>query len=287
MSENNGANFDTANGEWFYGDTGGKTYSGSVTASDAARGAPVPTVPVARSPVAEPAIRVNTQPQAPTQRDTAPAWQPPQREQAQQAPVQPSAASAGAYFNPRTLPAGVTIAEEDRALFSSFGAVLAKHGVSHAAGADVVRWYDNFIQQTEAATAAADERQRRTNAAYLQRHWGSDFTKNVEECFRLIDHRTDEQTATDIFNSRDPSGQLLGNNPNFLRWLHSLASGLNSPNATTAAGYGDAGLIRAPTDESELAEIRKLMGNSASRYWVGRDAEALQQRYRELVSRSV
>lgn len=97
---------------------------------------------------------------------------------------------------------------------------------------------------------------------------------------------TDVDTADDIFNARTPSGGLLGNSPTVLLWLHKLASGKDSPNAKTAAGLGDAGLIRAPTDEAELAEIRKMMGNASSRYWVGRDAEALQARYRELISRN-
>jgi|GEM_PF-6891378 len=174
MSENNGSNF--APGEWYY--------SGSTSASDVLdRGAPMPTTTTApaRTSVAEPApIRVNTQP-ATSQRDVAPVYQPLKphgAEQRQQPQTQPSHASRE-YFNPATLP----ITAEDQPLFASFATVLAKHNVSPAAGKDIFDWYQNLIAEGDRQQAAADERQRRTNAAYLQRHWGSDFTKNCEEAF--------------------------------------------------------------------------------------------------------
>lgn len=282
MSEN-GANF--GSDQWFY--TGDQ--SGNVSFSDLARNAdaaaPVPTVPrVTHTHDIEP-VRVNTQP-TPSQRDTAPAVKPGQplsTEQRQQ--PQPGTVSSTAYFSPART--GVTLSEEDAPLFASFANVLAARGVDPAIGADVIRWYQNFVQQTEAAQAAADEVQRRSNAAVLMREWGESFTSRVEQCFRLIDHRTDVDTADKIFNARTPDGGLLGNDPGFMRWLWSTTSGMNSPNRQVAQGYGgDSSNVPAAGDAAELVSIRKMMANDRSEYWTGKNAEYWQQRYRDLVSRN-
>jgi hypothetical protein len=81
-------------------------------------------------------------------------------------------------------------------------------------------------------------------------------------------------------NSRLDTGERLGNNPQVIRWLAGLARELN-PAATVVPGSG---MNASQAIETELSNLKAMMGDRKSAYWKGSDAAKHQERYRELTS---
>ena len=83
---------------------------------------------------------------------------------------------------------------------------------------------------------------------------------------------------TPFLLAADIDGTLLGDSPNFARWVVSLGREMN-PIGSVVPGSGT-NAVQAV--ESEMAEIRKLMGDTNSEYWKGPKAAKMQDRYLEL-----
>ena len=83
-----------------------------------------------------------------------------------------------------------------------------------------------------------------------------------------------------LLGARLPTGEMLGNNPDALRWLSGLQREIN-PVATVVPGTG-ANAMQAI--ETEISELKGLMGDRKSEYWKGPTAQKNQARYLELIT---
>jgi hypothetical protein len=117
------------------------------------------------------------------------------------------------------------------------------------------------------------------NEEVLRGEWGSEYKLNLNLISGLLD--TAPQGLKDqLLGARLADGSVLGNNPDTLRFLASLARTVN-PVATVVPGAGG---NAAQAIESEMASIQKLMGDKKSAYWKGPESAKMQARYRDLIT---
>ena len=113
----------------------------------------------------------------------------------------------------------------------------------------------------------------------LRAEYGPDYRRNVTIANQLLDNAP-EGVKDRLLAARGPDGTPLGNDPALIRWLVGLSRELN-PITTVVPGSGT-NAVQAV--ESEIAEMRKMMGDRTSEYWKGPKAAQLQARYRDLTT---
>jgi hypothetical protein len=124
----------------------------------------------------------------------------------------------------------------------------------------------------------ADATYREQAEESLREEWGSEFKLNKNMINGLLD-TAPEGVKGQLLGGRLADGTVLANDPKVLRWLASLAREVN-PTATVVPGSGTNSV---QAIESEIAGLKKLMGDRTSEYWKGPTAEKMQARYRDLV----
>lgn len=167
---------------------------------------------------------------------------------------------------------GIVIGEADKPMVDEF----LKHAHGSNMTPDAVKsnlqWYfkqqQGMVKQMETENAQALQ----TTKKALEQKWGGDYDRNRNSVIALLDGRvkSDSPTKQLIINALDT-------NPEFAELLAGMALDIN-PVASIAGGAGDMPAAVA----TELADIKRLMGDHQSKYWKGPEAERLQSRYREL-----
>jgi hypothetical protein len=170
------------------------------------------------------------------------------------------------------------ISEADGPVIDSF--LKAAHDANFTEGQakQALGWFFQNQQAELNAQVAAEAAQKEVNIEALRKDWGSEYQLNLN----LIDNFLNTAPAglaDQILGARLADGSPLANNPDALRWLASTAREIN-PTATVVPGSGTGSL---DTIVTEKAKIEKLMGDYKSEYHKGPGAQAMQQRYRDLV----
>lgn len=143
----------------------------------------------------------------------------------------------------------------------------------------LVAWRTSVDQQQAEQRAEMDAKSKDEGTEALRADWGSEYKLNVNLITGLLDGAP-EGLKDQIMGGRLADGNLIGNSPDALRWLASMARAVN-PLATVVPGSG---VNAAQAVQSELDNLKTLMGDSNSEYWKGPKSEAHQKRFRELVS---
>lgn len=178
-----------------------------------------------------------------------------------------------------TLPNGIVVGEADRPFIDSF---LEK---AHAANMhptqvkEALGWYYDQQEQTQAAMIARDEESRMKAEDELRAEFGPEYRRNVAMVKQLLDSAP-EGVRDRLLDGRMSDGTPIGNDPAVIRWLVGLSRELN-PVGTVVPGSGT-NAVQAV--ETELAGLRKMMGDHKSDYWRGPMAATHQERYRKLTS---
>lgn len=140
-----------------------------------------------------------------------------------------------------------------------------------------------FLMQRQAkeqeAAEVRDEQYRQEAEDVLRREWGGDFKLNNNLINGLLE-QAPQGVKEQLIEARLPDGSVLGNNPQVLRWLATMARELNpTPTIVPAAG-----MSALQTVDAELATIQGLMGDHESAYWKGPQAKTMQARFLELTT---
>jgi hypothetical protein len=180
------------------------------------------------------------------------------------------------------LESGAVLGDTDKPLVSSFlqavnGATTAQDFVNKA-----VNW--NLKQQEEAAAALdeADDTYRRESEAALKEEFGPAFKRKTNAISSLfatapggVDVKNDKSLYARLMGGRTADGKLIGNDPDMVRFLVSLASEVN-PAATVVEDGNQTGL----SIDAELKAIDKARRENRPAY--NKDY-AMQARERELI----
>lgn len=174
------------------------------------------------------------------------------------------------------LPDGLVLGEADKPVADSFIARMHAKNAPPELVSEAVGWYLSQQEEMLAARDAFDEAAASKAEETLREEYGRQYKPLVAAATQLIPEGIREA----FLDARLDTGERVGNNAQVIRWLAQVAAELN-PQATVVPGSGT---NAAQAIESELIELKKMMGDHNSAYWKGPEADKNQARYRELVA---
>lgn len=176
-----------------------------------------------------------------------------------------------------TLSDGMVIGEDDKPLVDNFVKAMFEKNAPQEVVTAALNTYMTMVQEQEAERATKDKEARDTTIAAMRAEWGQDYQPNLNLVKAFVS-QAPAAVQEGLMNARLLDGTPLFSNPDVLRWLSGAARELN-PVATVVPGSADP----SSTIQTELANLKKLMGDDNSEYWKGPNAESNQKRYRELL----
>ena len=177
-----------------------------------------------------------------------------------------------------SLPNGLVIGAEDKPFVDEFLAKAHEQNMHPKQVQEALGWYFDKQEQATAAQEARDQEARINCVDELRNDFGPDYKKEVKIAMDLLESAPDG-VKDRFLAGRLADGIMIGNDPAIIRWLNSLSRELN-PVGTVVPGSGT---NAAQAVETEMATLRKLMGDHSSDYWKGPMAAKHQARYKELV----
>lgn len=176
------------------------------------------------------------------------------------------------------LPNGMVPGEAEMPLINGFKEVAHKANIPPAAFNEVLTWY--FAEQDAAKAAAfeADRSFRSTAEDALRAEWGPAYRAEVRGIANFMEANAPPGLGDVLFNSRTPDGNLIGDHPEVLRWLNSLARQINPMSSLVPAGSADP----MKAGEARIAEIEQIMRSPEAneKYWRN---PAVQEEYGKLL----
>lgn len=185
---------------------------------------------------------------------------------------------AALYVDNVKLPDGRVLGDDDKAIAAKFAEKVFGADYSQPQFDSAISWYMDHMEESHAQQAEADNTFKVAAKADLQKEWGADFKRNTAVIGTLF-QSAPEDFKDRLFSARDAEGNLLGNDPAFMRWASSLALEIN-PSASIIPGGTD----NAKALDGEMANLQTLMADGHSEYWQGPKAKANQARYLELIT---
>lgn len=178
-----------------------------------------------------------------------------------------------------TLPNGLIIGERDKPMVDEFLAKAHEANMHPDQVKETLSWFMDKQQTEVAALEARDAESRMKSEDLLRQEFGADYRRNVMIAKEVLDAAPDG-VGEQIMAGRLADGTPIGNSPEVIRWLVALGRELN-PVGTVVPGSGTNSVQAA---ETEMNNLRKMMGDTKSDYWKGPLAEKHQARYRELIT---
>ena len=170
---------------------------------------------------------------------------------------------------------GFVWSDEDKPVLDNFAKAAHASNIPQAEVSKVLAWYKDHTQALADAKAEADATFARDSQEALREELGTEFKRTVNASGIALT-RVPEDLRNDILLARLPDGKLLGNHPSMVKFLSQITHDLN-PEATIVP----AGPTKAANGEQRMQELRAMMADDRSPYWVGPTREALQQEYRD------
>lgn len=181
------------------------------------------------------------------------------------------------YFE--KLPNGMVIGKTDQAAFDRYGKIWHDFNIPPTAAHAMAQAYYADQDAVAKAERKLDDDQRLKVTQELRTLWGNDFDANENTVSSFLDGLGKEGKAS-LMDAVLPTGERLWNNREFREWIAKSARE-NNPLAHLIPGNGEGDL---KSLESELAGLKKLMGDKNSAYWKGPTSAKNQQRYRDLIT---
>ena len=176
------------------------------------------------------------------------------------------------------LPNGLVIGDADKPVVDEFLARAHAQNMHPSQVNDALGWYFDKQEQARVAQEARDTEHRMATEDELRAEFGPDYRLNVKLAHEILASAPGD-LSDKLLGGRLADGKLIGNDPDVVRWLTKLSRELN-PVATVVPGSGT-NAVQAV--ESEMASMKKLMGDRNSEYWKGPLAAKHQARYKQLV----
>lgn len=176
------------------------------------------------------------------------------------------------------LPKGVEMDDGDETVLAALMTRMHKvHAPQSVVDAAVAAFYDMQDEVASEQLAAVQRAQEETREI-LREEWGPEYKANINIVKNFLSSAP-KGVYESIVGSRDANGVSLADNPVIVKWLNGLAREINPMAGVLPSGDGNMKAV-----ETEMADLRKMMGDKSSAYWKGPDAAKNQARYRELIS---
>lgn len=185
------------------------------------------------------------------------------------------------YFKDLKLDNGAVIGEADKPLVDAFATALHKAGAPPAAMNAALNWYYQQQEELAAKLDETDDAFRRESEQVLKEEFGPAFKRQVNAIGSIFatapggaDVKNPGSLYARLMGGRTADGKIIGNDPDMVRWLASLAAEVNPAATVVEDGAGGVPI------EAELAQIKALRQTDAKRYW----SDAVQAREAELIA---
>lgn len=171
---------------------------------------------------------------------------------------------------------GRVLPDEDKPLVDEF--LKTAHGANFPPEQvnTALRWYADLVEQQAEQQIAADKQAKMDAVDELRLEWGPEYRANINAIKTLLGDELSQQ----VMEARDVNGNILGNNPQVLKFFAGLASEMY-PAASLGIHTEDPGTHI----QGELDKLRGMMADGS--YWAGpKDANGEtehQRRYNQLV----
>jgi hypothetical protein len=189
------------------------------------------------------------------------------------------------YLENLELPHEQTIGDEDQQVIVEFAEQMHESGASQEVMNRALSWYYERQEAAAAQQDDMDERQKYEAEAELKEEYGAAYRRKTAGIASLFatapggpDVSNDESLYARLIGGRLADGTLVGNDPDMVRWLTSLAGDVNPAAQTLPDGMGSAKSV-----EDEIKDIEKVMRTDKREYfknYAGRYAELLEARER-------
>jgi hypothetical protein len=187
------------------------------------------------------------------------------------------------YFKDVKLENGAVIGEADKPLVDGFAAAVHKAGATPQFVNAALNWYYQNQEEQAAAMDEADDEYRRESERALKDEFGPAYrrmTNAIGPLFATAPGGTDIKNEGSLYarlmGGRLADGRIIGNDPDVVRWLASIAQDVN-PAATVVEDGNQSGV----TIDAEIKQIEQRMKDDRRGYFKD---EAAQARYRELLT---
>jgi hypothetical protein len=172
------------------------------------------------------------------------------------------------------LPEGLVLGEEDQEAFMDYAERLHNLNVSPEVVHESLAWYNEVVEQQQAATMEQDQQQRVQAEQELREAWGADFQPNMNAVQGFLNATFGEEAKEQMLNGRFPDGRAFMNDPNVLKALADVGRRLNPMSELTPqTGSAEQSM------NDEIAELEKYMREDRTKY--NNDVTA-QERLRKL-----
>jgi len=174
------------------------------------------------------------------------------------------------------LPNGMVPGEADKPLIEGFQKTAHELGMTADQFNKTLGWYYGMMDEVQSQNFERDKTFRSTAEDQLRAEWGPAYRTEVKAVANFMEANAPAGLADVLFNSRTPDGNLIGDHPEVLRWLNSLARTVNPMASLVPAGTGD--MMKA--GEARITEIETMIRNRDDAYWKN---PAVQNEYQQLL----
>lgn len=178
---------------------------------------------------------------------------------------------------------GLTLGEWDQPAVEEFAAVMHEAGAPKDVVKQALHWYLMTQEEQAAALDEADDSFRRVSEQALKNEFGNAYrryTNNIANLFAAAPGGTDLENDEGVFarllGGRTADGHIIGNDPDIIRWMATLANNLNPAGAVVDDAPASGRSI-----EEEISALEQRMKDDRRAYFKD---EAAQARYRELLT---
>lgn len=186
------------------------------------------------------------------------------------------------YVENLSLPNGVTLGEQDKAIAGDFAAAMHKAGAPQSVMNEAYSWYLKNQEMQAAAIDRQDDDNKMQSLQALKEEWGPAFQRNtnaISSLFAYAPGGADMQNDGALFNrllgGRMADGRIIGDDPDMVKFLVAIAKEVN-PVATVVENSDGSG----KGIDDEIKEIETLMRTDRRSY--DKDLKK-QARYLELI----
>lgn len=173
------------------------------------------------------------------------------------------------------LPDGVVLGDADKEVFKEFAPALHEAGLNNDQVSAVMARYLNIVEQDSNKLYEDDRKFRDASDKALRTEWGPDYERNLN-AINIIMQDAPAGLAEGLLNGRLADGRKIGDTPEFVKFLSSLAL-----QAVPTATLLPPDMPSGPTLLTEIAAIEADMKKDINAYFKD---PAKQKRYGDLLA---
>lgn len=166
------------------------------------------------------------------------------------------------YFKDLKLDNGAVLGDADMPVAKEFASAVHEAGATPAVVNKALNWYFKNQEAQAAHLDEMDDKFRRESESALKDELGPAYRRSVNSIASIFtDIKNEGSLYSRLMGGRMADGKIIGNDPDIVRWMASLAREINPAAAVVEDGdQGGKGI------DAEIKEIESIMRKDRPRY---------------------